>query len=65
MGVAFWAIIGLLGGLMVALRLDEWGGRFGALLGGAAIGVIIGAVTAVDTGPQVGVGIGLLSATSR
>jgi hypothetical protein len=58
-GVAIWGVIGLVGGLIFALRLDEWGGRFGALLGGAAIGVLIGAVTAVNTGPQVGVGIGI------
>jgi predicted small secreted protein len=58
-GAAIWAVIGLLGGIISALRVNGWGGRIGALLGGAVIGALIGAVTAIDTGPQVGVGIGI------
>ena len=58
-GAAIWAVIGLLGGLVVALRFDGWGGRMGALLGGAALGAVVGAVTSVDTGAQVGTGIGI------
>jgi hypothetical protein len=58
-GAAIWAVIGLLGGLVLALRFDGWGGRIGALLGGAALGALVGAVTSVDTGAQVGTGIGI------
>jgi predicted small secreted protein len=58
-GAAIWAVIGLLGGIIGALRVDGWGGRTGALVGGAVVGALVGAVTAVDTGPQVGVGIGI------
>ena len=58
-GAAIWAIIGVLGGLVVALRFDGWGGRIGALLGGAVVGALVGAVTSLDPGPQVGAGIGI------
>jgi hypothetical protein len=58
-GAAIWAVIGLLGGFIGALRIDGWGGRIGSLLGGAILGDLVGAVTAIDTGPQVGVGIGI------
>jgi hypothetical protein len=58
-GVAIWAVIGLIGGLILALRLDEWRGRIGALIGGAAIGALIGVVTSVVTGLQVGIAIGI------
>lgn len=58
-GAAIWAVIGLLGGLVVALRFDGWGARIGALLGGAALGALVGAVTSLDPGLQVGTGIGI------
>ena len=58
-GAAIWAVVGLLGGLIAALRFDGWGARIGALLGGAVLGALVGAVTAIDTGPQVGIGIGI------
>ena len=58
--MAIWAIIGLLGGLIVALRLDD-AGAVGSARSSAAPSSAssIGAVTAVDAGPQVGVGIGI------
>jgi hypothetical protein len=58
-GAAIWAVVGLLGGLVLALRFDGWGARIGALLGGAVLGALFGAISSVDTGPQVGIGIGI------
>jgi hypothetical protein len=58
-GASIWAVIGLLVGLVLALRFDGWGARVGALLGGAALGALVGAISSVDTGPQVGIGIGI------
>ena len=58
-GAAIWVVVGLLGGLVMALRFDGWGARIGSVLGGAVLGALIGAVTAVDTGTQVGIGIGI------
>ena len=57
-GAAIWAIIGLLVGLVLALRIDTWGGG-SARLGCAILGAAIGAVTALDAGAQVGIGIGI------
>jgi hypothetical protein len=58
-GASIWAVVGLLGGLIAALRFDGWRARIGALIGGALLGALVGAVTAIDPGPQVGIGIGI------
>lgn len=58
-GAAIWAVIGFVGGIVGALRVDGWRARFGALVGGAVLGALIGALTAINTGAQVGVGIGI------
>jgi hypothetical protein len=54
-GVILVGFLGLLLGVIAALR----GGGAGAAIGGLLVGVVIGAISAVDLGPQVGVGIGI------
>jgi hypothetical protein len=58
-GLAIGAIIGLLGGIVMALRLDTAGSRFGALVGLTLLGAVVGAFTAITFGWQVSVGIGV------
>jgi MFS family permease len=47
--------VGLLLGVIGALR----GGGVGAVVGGALVGLLLGALSAVDVGPQGGAGIGI------
>lgn len=58
-GVIAWAVLGLIAGLVSAMRAEDGEGRAGAAIGGLVAGAIFGALTAVDVGPQVGVGIGI------
>ena len=56
---AIWGVIGLVGGLIAAFRMQGGGSRLGALLAGALLGALIGALTAVNAGPQVAIGIAI------
>jgi hypothetical protein len=56
-GVVIWAVVGLLGGIVVGLRMD--GGAAVAAFGGAVVGALLGAVSAIDAGANVGVAIGI------
>ena len=58
-GAAILAGVGLLVGLVAALRTTGAGSRIGALVGGIVGGALIGAVSAIDVGPQVAIGIGI------
>ncbi|MDF2733863.1 MAG: hypothetical protein K0S97_486 [Chloroflexota bacterium] len=58
-GVAIWAVLGLIGGLFASLGAKGADGRILAIVGGLLFGVVIGAISAVTTGPQVGAGIGI------
>ncbi len=59
-GMLLWGLIGLVAGIVVALRMDaSGGGRFAALAGLIVLGVALGAFTAITFGPQVGAGIGM------
>ena len=59
-GVLLWALIGLIAGIVVALRMDRSaGGRFAAIAGLVVFGVVFGAFTAITFGPQVGAAIGV------
>jgi hypothetical protein len=57
-GLAVWAVIGLLVGIGVAFRLSSAGSRFGAIVGLMLAGAAFGAFTAITFSVQVGVGIG-------
>jgi hypothetical protein len=57
-GTLIWAIVGLLIGIGMAIRLKTAGQRVGALIGLTLVGAAIGAFTAITFGPQVGVGVG-------
>lgn len=54
-GVAVWALFGLVGGIVLAARGAGWGPVIGLVVGG----VILGALTAPTYGLQVGVAIGI------
>lgn len=58
-GVAIWTILGLLGGLVGAIRAGGGGARLGSIVTGAILGAILGAISAIDAGAQVGAGIGI------
>jgi hypothetical protein len=58
-GTAILAAVGLLFGLVGAIRASSGAARVGALLGGIVVGALLGAVSAVDVGAQVGIGIGI------
>jgi hypothetical protein len=61
-GLLIWAGIGLLGGIVAALRLREAGSRFAALLGLTLLGALFGAFTAITFGGQVGIALGVAAA---
>ena len=59
-GLLLGGFIGLIAGIVVALRMHgPGGGRFVALAGLTVLGVALGAFTAITFGPQVGAGIGI------
>ena len=58
-GVVLIGILGLLVGLIGALRAGGTGFRGSAIVGGALAGAVLGAISAVDTGVQVGAAIGI------
>ena len=58
-GMALIGILGLLIGLVGALRAGGAAFRGGAIVGGALAGAVLGAISAIDTGVQVGAGIGI------
>ena len=58
-GVAIWALLGLIGGLIASLGAKGADGRILTIVGSVLLGVVIGAISAVTTGPQVGAGIGI------
>jgi hypothetical protein len=59
-GMLLGGLVGLIAGIVVALRMDgARGGRFVALAGLTVLGVALGAFTAITFGPQVGAGIGV------
>ena len=58
-GVGIGAILGLLAGIVVALRLDDGGARVGALVAAIILGALLGAVTAITFEAQVAAGIGI------
>jgi hypothetical protein len=60
-GVIVIGIIGLGIGVIGALRARETGFRGGWILGGAIAGAAIGAISAIETGVQVGAAIGITS----
>ncbi|MEO5884284.1 MAG: hypothetical protein ABIQ58_02035 [Candidatus Limnocylindrales bacterium] len=52
------ALLGLVAGVVMVLRLDSGGARVGALLGLAIVGALLGAFTAITFGPKVGIALG-------
>jgi hypothetical protein len=59
-GVLLWMLIGLIAGLVVAVRMSaSGGGRFAALAGLIVFGAAFGAFSSITFGPQVGAGIGI------
>jgi hypothetical protein len=58
-GLLVGGLVGLVAGIVAAVLLDgSGGGRLAALAGSTVLGVILGAVTAITFGPQVGAGLG-------
>jgi hypothetical protein len=58
-GLIVVGLLGLLIGIVGAVRASGNGFRGGSIIGGAIAGALIGAISAIDTGVQVGVGIGI------
>jgi hypothetical protein len=58
-GLIVVGVLGLLIGIIGALRASGTGFRGGSIVGGAIGGAALGAISAVDTGVQVGAGIGI------
>jgi hypothetical protein len=59
-GVLLGGLIGLIMGIVIAVRMNAAsGGRFAALAGLTVLGVLVGAFTAITFGPQVGAAIGV------
>jgi hypothetical protein len=58
-GAALWAIIGGVAGLVAGMRAGGGGRTWGGLLGGAILGVLVGAFTSIDFPVQVGGALGL------
>lgn len=58
-GLLVGGLVGLIAGIVVAVLLDvSGGGRVAAVMGLTVVGVILGAVTAITFGLQVGAGLG-------
>jgi hypothetical protein len=58
-GLVVVGVVGLLVGIIGAVRASGTGFRGGSIIGGAIGGAVIGAISSVDTGVQVGAGIGI------
>lgn len=58
-GTLLLGAVGLLAGIVVAVRVGGDGPRAAAVVGGALIGLVLGAFTSITFGVQPGVGIGL------
>jgi hypothetical protein len=59
-GVLLWSLIGLIAGIVLATRMSaSAGGRFTAVAGLTALGVLVGAFTAITFSVQVGAAIGV------
>ena len=59
-GVLLWMLIGLLAGIVVALRMSAAaGGRFVAIAGLVVLGAAFGAFSSITFSPQVAAGIGI------
>ena len=59
-GILVGGLIGLIVGIVAAVRMHaSGGGRVAALIGVTILGVVVGAITALTFGPQVGAGIGI------
>ena len=58
-GLLVGALIGVLIGIAAAVRIESGGGRFGAIVGLAFAGAVVGAFSAITFGPQVGTATGI------
>ncbi len=58
-GVVTIGAVGLLVGIVAALRAPTAESRLTAIFGGVVGGAAIGAISALDVGPQIGIGIGI------
>jgi hypothetical protein len=61
-GMALWAVVFGLLGVLAGARVGGAGGAIGGLVAGALLGALAGAFTAISFSPQVGAGLGVTTA---